>query len=121
MSGFSKVIASGKLGSVEISEEKGVVSIKGTVSAELGGGNTEGVLKVHNSTQIDMDAMELAFAGLDLLEAKIPSAKLPLEGLKKLIIAELPVLEAKFGGAPAATIAAAAIQAPAADAPAPGN
>ncbi len=55
MSGFSKVITSGKLGSVEVSEEGGVASLKGTVSAEIGGGNLSGVIKVHNSTQIDMD------------------------------------------------------------------
>ncbi len=101
MSGFSKVITSGKLGSVEVSEENGVVSLKGTVSADIGGGDLKGVVKVHNSTQIDMDAMELAFVGLDLIEAKIPSAKAPLEGLKQLIKAELPALEARLSGAPA--------------------
>lgn len=124
MSGFSKVISSGKYGSVELSEEKGVASLKGTVSVELGGGALKGFVKVHNSTQIDLDAMDLAFAGLDLIEAKIqsPIVKNALEGLKKLIIAELPVLEEKLGlGAPAAPAAAEVLAAPAADAPAPGN
>jgi hypothetical protein len=106
MSGFSKVITSGKLGSVEISESGGVASLKGTVSADIG---SKFPVKVHNSTQIDLPAMDLAFAGLDMIEAKIPSTvvKNALEGLKKLIAAELPVLEEKLGGAPAADPAAA--------------
>lgn len=109
MSGFSKVIASGKLGSVEVSEEKGVASLKGTVSADIGIGQLKSALKVHNSTQIDMDAMDLVFVGFDLLEAKLPVSKVPLEALKKLIMAELPLLEEKFGSAPAALVAPAAV------------
>lgn len=96
MSGFSKVIVSGKLGSVEVSEDGGVASLKGTVSAELGGGDVKGYIKVHNSTQIDLEVLELINVGFDLAAAKFPSVAAGIQLAKAAVDAEV----AKLNGAP---------------------
>ena len=86
------VLVKNDLASVEFSEAGGVGSLKISVSASLGGGETAGVAKAVASAEVDLSAKQLIDASFDLVEKKYPAAAAAIEVVKGFIDAELPKL-----------------------------
>lgn len=86
--GFQKVIEIGQMGSLTISEQGGVASVKIGIAAQAGGGSVAGAAKGQVSAEIDLSAIELIDAGMALLESKFPSAAPVIASIKALIDAE---------------------------------
>ena len=87
--GFSKVIESGKLGSVTVSEEAGVVSLVGSLDSSVGGGEATGIVTIGASVSVKMSAKQMIDIGLELAATKFPSVASEIALAKAAIDAEL--------------------------------
>ncbi len=86
---FSKTLISGVNGSVVISEDAGVATVKASAIGSFGGGELAGVAKVVASAEVDISAIALVDAGLLLVEAKFPTLAPMVAMLKAAIDAEV--------------------------------
>lgn len=89
---FQKVLVQGPVGSITLEEAAGVAKLSAIGSADLGGGNMKGIVKVSNSTSIEIPAVHLMDAGLDLLGAKFPQFAAEVALVKAALDAEIAKL-----------------------------
>ncbi len=85
---YSKVIQVGSAGSVTISEEGGVASVKVSLAESAGGGDVAGFAKATLSAELDVSALQLVDAGLGVLESKYPAAAPLIATIKGIIDSE---------------------------------
>jgi hypothetical protein len=87
--GYSKEIKLGSIGALTIAEDKGVASVKISLSEAAGGGALKDVVKATVSAELDVSAEQLIIAGLELAKLKYPTAAPFIEGVEKIVSAEL--------------------------------
>lgn len=85
---FQKVLIQGDVGSVQISESGGVACISASLSASAGGGNLKGVASVSASVAVNVSAVHLMDAGLDLAASKFPQFAAEVALIKAALDAE---------------------------------
>lgn len=87
--GFSKVIQVGSAGQIVIAEQGGKASVSVSLSEQAGGGQAASFAKASVSASLEVDAVVLIDAGLELAKAKFPGAASLIDGAKAIIDTEL--------------------------------
>jgi hypothetical protein len=85
---FQKVLIQGDVGSVQISESGGQACISASLSAAAGGGNLKGVASVSASISVNVSAIHLMDAGIDLAASKFPQFAAEIALIKAALDAE---------------------------------
>lgn len=86
---MEKDLVKGQYGGIVLTESAGNVTLSGTLSASLGGGEAQGVVSVSGSIGVTLQASHLIDMGLDLAAAKYPSVASLIAAAKLAIDAEL--------------------------------
>lgn len=85
---YSKVIPIGNAGSLNISEAGGVAKLDIAIAESLGGGNIAGVAKASVAIGVEVSALLLMDAGMDLAASKFPQFAAEIALVKGALDAE---------------------------------
>ena len=77
--GFSMNLVQGADDSVMFSESAGMVSLSGSLDAQLGGGSVAGVVKIAGSATVSVGGAALLSALFALIESKSPAGAVVIE------------------------------------------
>lgn len=87
--GFQKIIPLGNYGQIEIDESGAEAKVIVSLLASVGGGSVAGVVKAKASIELDVNALQVINAGLELAKEKFPAASAIIGVLEAAIDAEL--------------------------------